>query len=418
MLGRRPRGYSKEIRQQAIDMASQGLSFREIGRRLGVNPQTALNWARAVQGEQNGHIDSAATDAPSAESTLPKKRPTIEDVAERADVSTSTVSNYLNDKGRMADTTRRRIQAAMEELHFTPSALVRAIRRRRTHILGLLVFGLGSLDHHVEVSVTPPLVAGIYDAAEAMNEDILIYTGWPERPDRHSGLDFLNGHIDGLLWVAPRADASALLRLAAAGLPVVALLTRHVPDVTGYVNADNVESIKMLVRHLTSYGHRRIAFLGEVFSSNLRDRSEGYRLALEEAGLPYDPALDSAIFDVPYTDDRYNARLDMLFALPDPPTAIIVPDDGWARQVISDLRASGKRIPEDVCITGFNDIPDAKRIGRGLTTIRQPFREVGQVAVQRLVALIEGAPVEQCRVTLPTQLIVRNTTAPCSRRAL
>ena len=135
-----------------------------------------------------------------------KQRTTINDVARQAGVSAATVSNLLTGKGRLGDSTRLRIQTAMDELHFTPNALVRALRDRRTNILGLLMYELDSLDKNSAHSLVVPLLAGIYEAANAAGQDILLYTGWPERPTRSSGRDFLNGHVDGLLWLTPEMD--------------------------------------------------------------------------------------------------------------------------------------------------------------------------------------------------------------------
>ena len=409
----RSRGYSEELRQQAAQRFAQGGKIREIARQLGVNHQSVANWVRR-EANANGVSPTATPEKPiSAPAKLPtpgKKRLTISDVARRAGVSTSTVSNYLNNKGRMSAATRTRVRAAMDELHFTPSALARAIRRRRTNILGLLIFGVGNLHQNVEGSVAPPLLAGIYDAANAAGQDILLYTGWPDLPERHSGLGFLNGQIDGMLWVAPQLQTPALERIAAAGLPVIALLTRHVPEGTGFVNADNIAGTNALVAHLAEQGRRRIAFLGPVYTSNYLDRREGYRQGLAAVGLPYDPAIEGAFETDWLRRDRYEQTLDDWMALPQPPDAIIAQDDGWARAISRAIQRRGLRIPHDIALTGFDDTPNAQHIGGGLTTIRQPFREIGQIAVQQLLSLIEGATIESARITVPTQLIIRAST--------
>jgi len=300
----RRRGYPDALQQRAVALHAQGLKIRQISRDLGVNHQTVANWIRqqaqrdtALSGMVAGVADSAipVPGEPSVEvvrdptrhegKVLRKERATIADVARLAKVSPTTISNFINAKGRMSEETRRRIAQAMEELYFTPSALTRAIRQRRTHILGLLIFGLHNLDASVGKSLTPPLLAGIYEAANQAGHDILVFTGWPNRPERHSGLDFLNGHIDGLLWVAPNLQTPVLERLATAGLPVVALLTRHVPDAVGYINADNIAAVQDVVAHLKAEGRKRIAYLGPIamrgnINSNWQDRLEGYRLGL------------------------------------------------------------------------------------------------------------------------------------------
>ncbi len=447
----RPRGYPDGLHIQALDLYKQGITIRQISRDLAVNHQTVANWVRSANMSDNAafdspsqaedpitasRIDSPATTSPAlihsapeqkgsapAEKSDPfhddnparKERATIEDVARRAGVSATTISNFINAKGRMSEATQSRISRAMEELHFTPSALTRAIRQRRTRILGLLIFGLGSLGEDVGKSITPPLVAGIYEAAERAGHDILLFTGWPDRPERRSGLDFLNGHIDGLLWVAPNLQTSALDRLAAAGLPVVCLLSRHVPDAVGYVNIDNFAGMRDIVAHLKAEGRRRIAYIGPISSggtlnSNFLDRLEGYRAALPAAGMPYDPAIEVVLEKDFLLLKSYSDALEGWLRLQDPPDAVVVSSDSLAEKMCEAIIARGLRIPEDIAVTGFNDIPDASHLYGGLTTIRQPFREMGRLSAEHLVASIEGAPSDTCRTTLTGELVVRAST--------
>ncbi len=429
------RGYSDALQRRAVELYAQGLKIRRISRDLGVNHQSVANWIhRHTERDSTfrGVVDESAAiampvpiesviktvdaETPATATVLRKERATIADVARRAGVSATTISNFINAKGRMSAETRSRIGGAMEALNFMPSALARAIRQRRTHILGLLVFGLGNLDEDVGKSITPPLVAGIYEAAERAKHDILVFTGWPDRPERHSGMDFLNGHIDGLLWVAPHLQTSALERIAAAGLPVVALLSRHVPDAVGYVNVDNVAAMRDMVVHLKESGRKRIAYIGPLafngnVSSNLRDRRDGYRAGLVAAGLPYDPDLEAILEPDRWKVKGYTQAWEAWMRLPSLPEAIVACDDSLATKMCGVIRAHGLRVPEDIAVTGFDDIPDAQHTCGGLTTTRQPFREIGRLAAERLIALIEGAPVDACRITVPGQLIVRASTS-------
>jgi LacI family transcriptional regulator len=419
------RGYPAELREQALRLSAEGAGVRVIARTLGVNHQTAANWIKAVAGVGGGddsgaappeaHVGPPLIASPRiAASEEKQRRATIHDVAVMAGVSNSTVSNYLNHKGHMSATTRQRVETAMDSLHFTPSALVRAIRRRQTRIIGVLLFGLNTLDVDVGKSITPPLLAGINEAAEEAEYDVLLYPGFLYRPRRHPGLPFLNGQIDGLLWVAPKFDEPILQRVADAGLPVVALLTRHVPNRAGYVNADNLDATRRIVAHLVEAGHRRIARAGAAHSSNDRDRHDAYRQAVASHGLPFRPDWDVVVDDPDAPPEVYSAIygtiLDRWLAQPEPPTAIVLPSDGAASIMIDEVRRRGRRVPEDLAITGFDDVPDAMQIGGGLTTVRQPFRRIGITAVERIVAMIEGAPVDSCRVTLPAEMIVRRTT--------
>ena len=413
----RPRGYPDDLRLQARRLRAEGLTAKEIGIRLGVPTRSVANWVRrspeTAQAPEAVPAPPAmpALDRPAPPAAPARRRPTIHDVAERAGVSTSTVSNFLNQQGRMSAATGERIRAAIEALSFTPNFFVRAIRQRRTGILGVLTFGLGDLE--TDSSLSAPLLQGVNDAADVAEHEILLYTGWPGRAHRYSGLNFLNGHVDGLLWVAPWMHEPILERLAAAGLPVVALLTRHVPPGIGWVNADNLGAMHLLVAHLTALGHRRIGYLGPAHTSNYRDRRDGFRQAMADAGLAGE-ALEYAEAEAVWDWPAYEATLERWLALPDRPTALIASDDGYADYAARTIARHGLRVPEDISVTGFNDAGFAKRVCGGLTTIRQPFRRIAQLGGERLIALIGGASAADCRLTVPTELVVRASTGPAS----
>jgi LacI family transcriptional regulator len=340
-----------------------------------------------------------------------KQRTTIKDVANLAGVSKATVSNLLNRKGRLSDETSARIQAAIEELHFTPNGLIRAVQTRRTHVLGLIIGGIEAFQHHPNDAFVLPILSGIYEAADNAGQDILLYTGWPDRPERLSGRDFLDGRVDGLLWLTPMIGSPAVAQLVAGGLPVVSLLSRHVPEGVGYVNADNIGGAHDIVLHLAERGHRRIAFAGPVHGSNFADRFEGYRHGLEEAGLDFDPALvvnDQAMRREPAA---YSQALEQWLALPSRPTAAFACTDRWASWLGDAAQARGLRIPEDLALAGFDDVPMSQSLFGGLTTVRQPFSEVGKLAVEHLLRRITSTPDDDCRVTLPVTLVPRHSTS-------
>ena len=409
-----PRGYPPAMRETASRLHGEGKRLREIGQLLGVNPQTVLNWVReAAQNTPAAPLPTKPPVAvpPAARSTTKPHRPTINDVAAAAGVSNSTISNYLNHNGHMSAATKQRIEAAIASLDFTPSALVRAIHRRQTRIFGVVLFGLSTLDVDVGKSLTPALLAGINDAAEAAEYDVLLYPGWPYHPRRQTGLPFLNGHIDGLLWVAPPSPEPNLQRIADAGLPVVALLTRDVPAEAGYVNADNSSGIYQIVAYLRERGHRRIGFIGPINTSNFRDRHEAYRDALRHYALERRPEWEVVLLvEQTWSGASCGHVLDYWLSHPERPTAVLLSYDGLATILLDEMNKRGLRAPEDLSVTGFDDILEARHVGGGLSTIRQPFRQIGSAAVNALIARIQRVPVEECRLTLPTELIVRATT--------
>ncbi len=386
-----------------------------IARQLGVSSQSVSNWLKEAGIERPvptsvGDNDAAARTRNGSSPSLPKRKPTISDVAERAGVSVASISNYLNGKGRLKDSTREQIQSAIADLHFAPSALMRGILNRRTHILGVMIFDLNTLGVNVGTAVAPQLLAGMSAAAYESGHHILLYTGFKYEDEASAASEFLNGTIDGMVWVAREAPEPMLDSLAAAGLPTIAVLDRRAPDGIGYVDGDDIAGMELLVRHLVDRGHKRIAYVGSRHSSNFQDRAEGYRLGLEVAGLPYDSHLEATGNQFRRSREEYVAAVERWLSMPEPPTAIMVQNDRWANQVIEILHDCGRRVPEDIAVTGFDDAPDAAWIGGGLTTVRQKFDDMGRQAVVSVIELIEGAPLDQCRQIMPVELVVRATT--------
>ena len=400
-------GYTDAVRAQASQLRSQGKTIREIARQLGVNHQSVANWLHKQQEEATAEKVPLVPSPPSG-----KQRPTIHDVAQKASVSTSCVSNYLNEKGRMAESTRQRIQAAMQELHFTPSALVRAIKQRRTNILGVMLPSLDRLDETEGPSafLTPALLRGINDGADAASNDLLLYTGGKRRSKDDLESRFLGGHIDGLIWMTPGKRTPLLERVVAAGLPVVALMTHEVPEGVSYVMADNLGGMRQLVEHLAEQGHQRIAYVGPDWSTDFRDRHEGYRQAMLARNLPLEQSLQVVTERHDFYQEGSLRILASWLALASPPTAILCGNDHMAAQFVETIRTLGLRIPEDMAIAGFDDMPIAEHVAGGLTTIHQPFRRMGQLATENLLALVAGKPTDTKGSVLPTELVVRAST--------
>lgn len=406
-LDTRPRAYASPVRDQALQLHAAGASIRKIARDLAVSPQTVSNWIKAAP-EQSAPVAPASPPSPEQPN---KPRVTIADVARHAGVSTSTISNYLNDKGRMSHETRQRIESAMKALYFTPSALIRAIRNRRTHTLGLVSYGIYDLEHDVENSIIAPILGAINRAADTASYDVLLYTGWQHRSRSRTGSDFLNGQIDGLLWMSPSPNHEQLRFAAAAGLPVVSLLSRRVPDGVGYVVTDNIGGVRDLVNHLARSGHTRIALLGSAFTSDFIDRASGYREGLAAAGIAHDPEIEwTGMKADSWSREVVDLVLERWLQLQDRPTAVVTIDDILASYVIELARARGLRVPEDLAVAGFNGLPATENLCGGLTTVCQPFNDVGRIAVERLDAMIHGAPVSECRVVLPASLALRAST--------
>ena len=412
---RRGRGYSADVKQQAALLRGQGHTLREIEASLGVSSRTLIKWFHKAEPDKSPAEEVKDLPAKPAE-TVVKKRATIHDVAERAGVAPSTVSNYLNGKMRMSEATQLRIRGIIEELYFTPNALTRAIRKGRSRIIGVHSWSVGDFEVDLGQSLLPPVIAGINAGAKRAAHDILLYTTRPE--DGYGGIRFLDGHVDGVIVIGYFGEQT-LERTAAAGLPIVALLNREVPASCGYVQSDNIAAIRSVVTHLISLGRTRIGYYGFLHDSDHVDRYDGFCSAMTEAGLAWDetlmmhPVRKKDLGQGGWPPKKYQRGLIRLIDRAHTLDAMIIPAIVDAEWAISELKRRGLRVPEDVAVVGFDDVPNAA--AAGITVIRQPFRQIGQVGVERLLALIEGEAPEHCRVTLPAELIVRRSTVGDAR---
>ena len=332
-------------------------------------------------------------------------RATIAHIAERAGVSVGTVSNVLNDKGRFGPETRERVMKAALELNFAPNALIRSLQSGKTHTIGVFTWGV-TTDTTRDISML--LLRGAMNGIATAGYDALLYSRHPHI-DEVSVSMFLDQRVDGLILSPGGLSAEGLQILANCGLPTVAIYQREVPDGIGTVNIDNAAGVRAAIGYLAALGHRRIAFYAPTYTFDFSDRFRGYCEGLEQNGLPFDLAL--RIKAKTNYQQSAGEALTYLLALPGPPTAIVAADDSAALAFIEAIQGRGLRTPQDISVVGFDDAP-AAIAPPGLTTVRQPAEEVGLLAAQYVKRLIDGESANDCRITLDTEFIIRNTTGP------
>ncbi len=329
-----------------------------------------------------------------------KTIPTIRDVAREAGVSVSTVSRVLNDKDDVAPETYEKIQIVIQQLGYTSNLAAKSMRSRRTNVIGMVVPDVGD-------SFTIQVMKGVNRAIQEFGQDLIVYTGgnstitsWPAREQQYVSL--LNGSItDGIIVVAPTAVTFSTAH------PLVAV-DPHPEDIEfpSVIATNRIGSLAAM-EYLIGLGHRRIGFIGgrTDLQSALR-RFQGYKDGLCQANLPIEEEL---IQPGDYTHECGYVGAQKLLSLANPPTAIFAANDQSAIGVIHAAQKAGLRVPEDLSVMGFDNIPEASYIGGGLTTVDQFIDKMGYLAVQMLVDLQEKSPRENYLHRVDTKLIIRNT---------
>lgn len=332
-----------------------------------------------------------------------QKSATIRDVAAAAGVSPQTVSRVINNRPDVAPQTRRRIWQIIQELGYQPSALARALVSKRTYALGLITADFS------DYFFTQVIVGA--EAEARRNGYFFILCSTERNPaDEPEYLRLLTERqVDGILFARPSTeqDSRHVASLVRQGVPLVTT-AYHLPgEQLTVVDVDNVQGGLQATRHLVSRGHRRIGMItGPADWKSVKDRSEGYRQALEAADIPFDPRC-VVHADWSY-EGGYLAMQQLLLQAPDL-TALFAQNDCMAIGAMRALREAGRRIPEDVAVVGFDDIPAAAYCYPPLTTMRQPMQEVGRVATRLLLELIQDPATERKEVLLNAELVHRSS---------
>lgn len=343
----------------------------------------------------------------------------MQDVAEKAGVSPTTVSHVINKTRFVAEETRQRVLAAIEALDYQPSLIARGLATNATQAVGLVVSDITNPFYSaVTLGVEHEIIRHGYHTIFCNSDED------PGRENEYLRL-LLARQIDGLLIVPTGVRSEHLIRMANADVPIV-LLDRETPGLNApVVCVDNETGAYLATRHLLELGHRRIAVLMgvETISTQVR-RLNGYKLALQEAGLAVDEALiaraDSRFYtNQPFTFPAPSAgefqtyppaspALLRLLHLPDPPSAIFVANYPMTLGALHALSACHLSCPGDISLISFDDYDWAPFFSPPLTVVRQPTYQLGQTAAQLLLKLINGEEIET-PAPLPVELVVRGS---------
>jgi LacI family transcriptional regulator len=338
---------------------------------------------------------------------------TIHDVASHAGVSAMTVSRVINESPRVSADTRRRVQASITQLGYVPNRLARGLIQRKTGALGVIVPDVANPFFTL-------VVRGVEQVAwRAGYHVILCDTQGDLERERGYLEDMVAFQVEGVL-IAPVGDRSRpQLRLLTRNNVPFVLIDRSIAGFDGdLVQGDSVVGARQLVEHLIELGHRRIGMITETADvSTARDRVQGYRDALEGAGVEFDPDLiaESSAID---PDAACEATLRLL-ALPEPPTAVFAVNNIAVIGVVEAARQQGLEIPSDLALVCFDDIEHVSRLYPFLTVMAQPAEAFGTIATQLLLDRL-GSRVDHKRriVVLPADFIIRESSgAPATARA-
>lgn len=345
-----------------------------------------------------------SVNGPFAAGSAPARPLTIAQLAELAGVSTATISKVVNGRSEVAPDTRALIEGLIREHGY---------RRQRRKVapaaLVELVFHALEGDYPIEIIKGVRQVArehGLAVVVSELDHHHIPGRGWIE--------DVLSRRPTGVLAVFSGQTDDQREQLSTREIPLVLLDPSGDPgQQVPSVGASNWSGGLSATRHLLELGHRRIAIItGPDFALSSRARLDGYRAALDTAGVPIEPSL---IGGGDFMIEGGLAQARRLLRLPDPPTAIFACNDGQAIGVYHAAHELGLRIPDDLSVVGFDDLPPIRWLIPPLTTIRQPLTEMAAAATTMLVRLAQGEPPAQRRVELGTDLVVRGSTAPLGR---
>jgi LacI family transcriptional regulator len=341
------------------------------------------------------------------------RRPTSADVATEAGVSRTTVSFVLNGRTdvKIPNETRQRVLSAAERLGYHPHASARQLAGGRSHVIALVF--RQTPEQIAGDAILAETLRGLAAAARSVGFRVLVEPLAPDGPDATYTALLRAQHADGLVVSGPRVDDPSLAALIAEDFPIV--IQGALPGVAvSSVDVDNVAGARGAVEHLLALGHRRIACItnAPVVYTAAKERLDGYRQALAAAGVPVaDELIAEAAFDAP----SGHAAMVELLARGVAFDAVFCASDVVALGAIGALREAGLRVPSDISIVGFDDIPLAAYFDPPLTTVRLPAFELGQAAGRALLERITDHAIVS-RTLLPTELIVRASTAPPSGR--
>ena len=326
---------------------------------------------------------------------------TIKQVAHQAGVSVATVSRVLNDKGPVAEETRRRIHEVAARLRYVPHGAARSLITRKTSTIGVLL-------PDIYGEFFSEIIRGIDLAARRRGYHLLVSSSHGDKGEIEAALRATRGRVDGLIVMSPEVDVETLQANLPETLPIVMLSCRGKGTVFDSITVDNYAGTFEMVRHLAGLGHRRIALVkGPPNNYDARERLRAYRDATRAFSIERSKDLE---IDGDFTEEAGHRAGERVAALKPRPTAIFATNDAMAIGVLSALHEAGVDIPREMSVAGFDDIPICRFVSPPLSSVHVAIPELGGRAIERLIHAIETKNRHRRRhEMLPTTLIVRSS---------
>ena len=334
--------------------------------------------------------------------------PTIKDVANLAGVHPSTVSRVINDNSRISEKTKNKVLLIIKKLGYTPNAIARGLKTKRTQTLGMLI-----------PDITNPFFAelarGVEDAANKNNFNVILCNTDDKLKKERTYLEILRGkRVDGLILGTAHIRDKSILELEKKKFPYI-LVSRNIEGLDkNCVIVDDVAGGIMVTEYLIKLGHRRIAHItGPLKTRSALNRLKGYKLALKKYEIEY---RDELVGEGDFRIKGGYQVMKRFLKLAEPPTAIFAANDLLALGAIQVILKKKYHIPEDFCIIGFDDIRLASFVYPPLTTVSQPMLEMGALAVKMLLKIIEEEEFNQKKEILEPKLIIRESCRKINRK--
>jgi LacI family transcriptional regulator len=328
-------------------------------------------------------------------------RPTIHAVAKRAGVSIATVSRLLNGSTRVSEETAARVRRAIEEVGYLPNASARGLAMSANGTLAVIFPKLSG-------PFFSELIRGAEASARETGYHLLVYGDSSlAKATQEQMLGLLATKSDGLILASENIGLDYIRDVQRWGLPVV-VLGRQPDDISvDSVRPDNINGAVKAVSHLIEHGYRRIAMItGRRTHLHAADREAGYRKALYDHGLPI---ISELVIPGAFDEESGYAATHLLLRMQPVPEAIFAANDEMAIGALAAVREKGLRVPADIALVGFDDIAQARYVQPSLTTVDQDMHGQAQIAVQMLLARVNGSDAETETRLVPTELVIRES---------